>query len=255
MDQIISQYFDFRMMFDPDNLDKVLKGFWYTVKLSIISGVLSLSWGLILAVLRQTRGRWGAVIRWPTIAYIDVFRGIPALLVIVLVSGSLAALSVENLVTGEKGPIPQSIGVPDWFSQPAPFWYGVIALTLTYGAYMAEVYRAGIEAVPNGQMEAARSLGMSHGQAMRKVIVPQAIRKVIPPLLDDFIALTKDTTLVSVIGLIEVLQASKDIQSETLNSSAVTLAAMMFLLCTIPMARGVDILISRQQAKFQRGLA
>ena len=246
MDQIISQYFDFGVMFDPDNLDKVLKGFWYTVKLSIISGVLSLSWGLILAVLRQTRGRWGAVIRWPTIAYIDVFRGIPALLVIVLVSGSLAALSVENLVTGEKGPIPQSIGVPDWFSQPAPFWYGVIALTLTYGAYMAEVYRAGIEAVPNGQMEAARSLGMSHGQAMRKVI---------PPLLNDFIALTKDTTLVSVIGLIEVLQASKDIQSETLNSSAVTLAAMMFLLCTIPMARGVDILISRQQAKFQRGLA
>jgi polar amino acid transport system permease protein len=131
----------------------------------------------------------------------------------------------------------------------------VIALTLTYGAYMAEVYRAGIEAVPNGQMEAARSLGMSHGQAMRKVIVPQAIRKVIPPLLNDFIALTKDTTLVSVIGLIEVLQAAKDIQSETLNSSAVTLAALMFLLCTIPMARGVDILIARQQAKFQRGLA
>ena len=196
MQQIISQYFDFGVMFDPDNLDKVLKGFWYTVKLSIISGVLSLSWGLILAVLRQTRGRWGAVIRWPTIAYIDVFRGIPALLVIVLVSGSLAALSVENLVTGEKGPIPQSIGVPDWFSQPAPFWYGVIALTLTYGAYMAEVYRAGIEAVPNGQMEAARSLGMSHGQAMRKVIVPQAIRKVIPPLLNDFIALTRAVSFV-----------------------------------------------------------
>jgi polar amino acid transport system permease protein len=104
-------------------------------------------------------------------------------------------------------------------------------------------------------MEAARSLGMSHGQAMRKVIVPQGIRKVIPPLLNDFIALTKDTTLVSVIGLIEVLQAAKDIQSETLNSSAVTLAALMFLLCTIPMARGVDILIARQQAKFQRGLA
>jgi polar amino acid transport system permease protein len=233
-------------MFDPDNFEEVLKGFWFTVKLSIISGILSLSWGLVLAVLRQTRGKWGAIVRWPTIAYIDIFRGIPALLTIVLVSGSLAALSVTNLVTGEKGPIPTAIGVPDWFSQPAPFWYGVIALTLTYGAYMAEVYRAGIEAVPNGQMEAARSLGMSHGQAMRKVI---------PPLLNDFIALTKDTTLVSTIGLIEVLQAAKDIQSETLNSSAVTLAAMLFLLCTIPMARGVDILISRQQAKFQRGLA
>jgi polar amino acid transport system permease protein len=255
LDQIISQYFDFGVMFDPDNFEEVLKGFWFTVKLSIISGILSLSWGLVLAVLRQTRGKWGAIVRWPTIAYIDIFRGIPALLTIVLVSGSLAALSVTNLVTGEKGPIPTAIGVPDWFSQPAPFWYGVIALTLTYGAYMAEVYRAGIEAVPNGQMEAARSRGMSHGQAMRKVIVPQAVRKVIPPLLNDFIALTKDTTLVSTIGLIEVLQAAKDIQSETLNSSAVTLAAMLFLLCTIPMARGVDILISRQQAKFQRGLA
>jgi polar amino acid transport system permease protein len=151
--------------------------------------------------------------------------------------------------------IPDFLGKPTWLGETTPFWYGVMSLTITYGAYMAEVYRAGIEAVPNGQMEAARSLGMSHGQAMRKVIVPQAVRKVIPPLLNDFIALTKDTTLVSTIGLIEVLQAAKDIQSETLNSSAVTLAAMLFLLCTIPMARGVDILISRQQAKFQRGLA
>ena len=128
MDQIISQYFDFGVMFDSANFEEVLKGFWFTVKLSIISGILSLSWGLILAVLRQTPGRWGAVIRWPTIAYIDIFRGIPALLMIVLVSGSLAALSVTNLVTGEKGPIPTAIGVPDWFGKPAPFWYGVIAL-------------------------------------------------------------------------------------------------------------------------------
>ena len=255
MGEIVKQYFDFGVMFDPSNFDKVIKGFWFTVKLSVISGILSLTWGLVLAVLRQSRGRLSFLIRWPTIAYIDVFRGIPALLVIVLISGSLGYLSVENLVTGESGPLPKSIGVPDWFSQPAPFWYGVMALTLTYGAYMAEVYRAGIEAVPNGQMEAARSLGMSHGQAMRKVIVPQAVRKVIPPLLNDFIALTKDTTLVSVIGLIEVLRAAQDIQSETLNSSAVTLAALLFLLCTIPMARGVDILIARQQAKFQRGLA
>jgi polar amino acid transport system permease protein len=252
--EILQQYFDFSVMFDSENFSEVLKGFWYTVKLSILAGIFSLTWGLILAVLRQTPGKAGRLIRWPTIAYIDAFRGIPALLTIVLVSGSLGALSVTNLVTGEKGPIPKAIGVPDWFSQPAPFWYGIIALTLTYGAYMAEVYRAGIEAVPNGQMEAARSLGMTHGQAMRKVIVPQAVRKVIPPLLNDFISLTKDTTLVSLIGLIEVLQASRDIQSETLNSSAVMLAALLFLIVTIPMARGVDILISRQQAKFERGV-
>ena len=90
----------------------------------------------------------------------------------------------------------------------------MIALTLTYGAYMAEVYRAGIEAVPGGQMEAARSLGMSHGQSMRYVIVPQAVRKVIPPLLNDFIALMKDTSLVSFLGVVEVVQAGFDIQTE-----------------------------------------
>ena len=95
----------------------------------------------------------------------------------------------------------------------------MIALTLTYGAYMAEVYRAGIEAVPRGQMEAARSLGMSHGQAMRYVIVPQAIRKVIPPLLNDFIALMKDTSLVSVIGALEVVQVGFDIQTADFNGS------------------------------------
>jgi polar amino acid transport system permease protein len=104
-------------------------------------------------------------------------------------------------------------------------------------------------------MEAARSLGMSHGQAMRKVIVPQAVRKVIPPLLNDYIALMKDTTLVSVIGLIEVVQAGRDIQSETLNSSSLMLGAILFVLVTIPLARIVDMLISRQQARFQRGMA
>jgi polar amino acid transport system permease protein len=255
LQQIISQYFDLGVMFDPSNLDKVLAGFWFTVKLSVIAGVISLTWGLVLAVLRQTPGKLGRLVRWPTIAYIDIFRGIPALLVILLVSGGLGALSTVNLVTGEGGALPKWLGVPTWLGQPSPFWYGVMAITLTYGAYMAEVYRAGIEAVPNGQMEAARSLGMSHNQAMRKVIVPQAIRKVIPPLLNDFIALTKDTTLVSVIGLIEVVAAGEAIQSETLNSSALTLGAILFLLVTIPMARGVDVLIKHQQARFQRGVA
>ena len=136
--------------------------------------------------------------------------------------------------------LPEWLGIPRWFGLPDPFWYGVFAITLTYGAYMAEVYRAGIEAVPPGQMEAARSLGMSHGQAMRYIIVPQAVRKVIPPLLNDFIALMKDTSLISVIGLIEVVQAGRDIQAETFNSSALTLGAILFLIVTIPLARLVD---------------
>jgi polar amino acid transport system permease protein len=118
---------------------------------------------------------------------------------------------------------------------------------------MAEVYRAGIEAVPGGQMEAARSLGMSHGQAMRHVIVPQAIRKVIPPLLNDFIALMKDTSLVGILGALEVVQVGFDVQTEQINGSALTLGALMFLLITIPLARVVDRLIARQQARTGRG--
>ena len=149
--------------------------------------------------------------------------------------------------------IPRSIGIPEWFGQESWFWYGVISLTLTYGAYMAEVYRAGIEAVPGGQTEAARSLGMSHGQAMRFIIVPQAVRKVIPPLLNDFIALMKDTSLVSVIGALEVVQAGFDIQSAEFNGSGLVLGALFFLAVTIPLARMIDWLIARDQAKTQRG--
>ena len=129
----------------------------------------------------------------------------------------------------------------------------MLAITITYGAYMAEVYRSGIEAVPAGQMEAARSLGMNHGQAMRNVILPQAVRKVIAPLLNDFVALTKDTTLVSFIALNEVTLVASDIQSETFNSSALTLGAIMFLVVTLPLARLVDKLIAREQGRFTRG--
>jgi polar amino acid transport system permease protein len=244
MSQLLDQYFNFHIM--GDSFDKVLQGFWFTVRLSIISGILALGWGLALALLRQLPGRALAPVRWLTIAYIDIFRGIPMLLVILMVFGGLGALA-------SQGTIPEFIGIPRWFGLPDPFWYGVYAITITYGAYMAEVYRAGIEAVPHGQTEAARSLGMSHGQAMRHVIVPQAVRKVIPPLLNDFIALTKDTALVSVIGLIEVVQAGRDIQSETFNSSALTLGAIMFLVLTIPLARIVDWLIAREQRRTQRG--
>jgi polar amino acid transport system permease protein len=239
-----TQYFDFGLM--RDEFDPVLDGFWYTIQLSVISGVLSLAWGLVLAVLRQLPGRALAPIRGLTIAYIDVFRGVPLLLVLLLISGSLGAFAVE-------GVIPTSIGIPRFFDRPDPFWYGVYAITLTYGAYMAEVYRAGIEAVPPGQMEAARSVGMSHGQAMRYVVVPQAIRSVIPPLLNDFIALMKDTSLVSFLGFVEVVQAGRDVQSEFANSSGLTLGAIMFLVVTIPLARVIDRLIAAQHARFQRG--
>jgi polar amino acid transport system permease protein len=241
MHEILSQYFDLSLMWEHHG--EVLAGFWITLKLWAISGILSLAWGLVLALLRQLPGRGLAPVRFLSIAYIDVFRGIPALMVIVLISGSLPFLTF----------LPHSIRIPEWFGEPDPFWYGVMALTITYGAYMAEVYRAGIEAVPRGQMEAARSLGMSHRQAMRNVIVPQAVRKVFAPLLNDLIALMKDTTLVSVIALNEVLLVGRDIYSETFNSSAITLGAIMFLVVTLPLARLVDRLISREQRRFARG--
>ena len=244
MEHLIEQYFDVGLMLD--SFGKVWDGFKYTLLLSAVSGVLSLVWGLVLALLRQLPGRPLAPVRWLTIAYIDVFRGIPLLLVVLIIFGSFGALTQDDV-------LPEAIGIPRFFGLPDPFWYGVLAITITYGAYMAEVYRAGIEAVPPGQMEAARSLGMSHGQAMRFVIVPQAVRKVIPPLLNDFIALMKDTSLISVIGLVEVVQAGRDIQAETFNSSALIVGAILFLIVTIPLARLVDYLIARDQRKSQRG--
>jgi polar amino acid transport system permease protein len=240
MDVFFQQYFDLDIM--RDNFSYVLDGFGMTVQIALIAGVLSLAWGLVLALLRAAPGRPMVPVRAAAIAYIDLFRGVPLLLVILLIDGSLPVLDI----------FPQWLRAPDFFGKPEIFWYGIFAITLTYGAYYAEVYRAGLEAVPYGQMEAARSLGMSHAKAMRHVIVPQAIRKVIPPLLNDFIALMKDTSLVGVIALVEVVKAGREIQAETFNSSALTLGAIMFVIVTIPLARVVDRLIARQQLAMRR---
>jgi polar amino acid transport system permease protein len=241
LSELIHQYFDVGFM--VEHYDQVLEGFWLTIQLSVISGVLALIWGLVLAQLRQLPGRGFIPVRFATIAYIDVFRGIPLLIVILLISGSIPYLDF----------LPEFLRLPRWFGKPDSFWFGVMAITITYGAYMAEVYRSGIESVPQGQMEAARSLGMSHRQAMRNVIVPQAVRKVFAPLLNDFVALMKDTTLVSAIALNEAALVGRDIQSETFNSSALTLGAILFLLVTLPLARLVDVLIAREQRRFTRG--
>lgn len=240
MDIFFEQYLDLDIM--RDNFSYVLDGFWMTIQIALVAGVLSLVWGLVLALLRAAPGAPMKPLRAVAITYIDVFRGIPLLLVILLIDGSLPVLDI----------LPQWLRSPDFLGKPEIFWYGVMAITLTYGAYYAEVYRAGLDAVPYGQMEAARSLGMSHARAMRHVIVPQAIRKVIPPMLNDFIALMKDTSLVGVIALVEVVKAGREIQAETFNSSALTLGALMFIVVTIPLARLVDRLIARQQLALRR---
>ncbi|HWC07697.1 MAG TPA: amino acid ABC transporter permease [Solirubrobacterales bacterium] len=241
MSEFFHQYFDFDVM--GANFSEVLEGFLRNLLLFAVVVVLALVWGLILALLRQLPGKKFIPLRGLTIAYIDVLRAIPILIIILLISGGVPYLDF----------LPKEVRIPQWFGQPDPFWFGVLALTLVYGAYMAEVYRAGIEAVEPGQMEAARSLGMSHGQAMRHVIVPQAVTKIPAPMLNEMISLLKDTTLVSVIAYAESVLIGREILAERFNSSAIILAGAMFLVITLPGARLVDYLIRRNQGKVARG--
>lgn len=241
MSEFFHQYFDFHIM--GAHFSEVLEGFFKNLLLFAVVVVLALAWGLILALVRQLPGKKTIPLRGLTIAYIDVLRAIPLLIIILLISGGIPYLNF----------LPKDIRIPQWLGQPDPFWYGVLALTLVYGAYMAEVYRAGIEAVPRGQMEAARSLGMSHSQAMRHVVVPQAVTKIPAPMLNEMISLLKDTTLVSVVALGESVLIGREVLAETFNSSAVLLAGLMFLVITLPAARVVDKLIKRNQGKVTRG--
>jgi len=241
MSEFFNQYFDFNFM--GEHFGEVLDAFLKNLLIFVVAAALALTLGLLLALLRQLPGKKFMPLRALTIAYIDVFRSIPILIVILLISGGIPYLEF----------LPKNIRIPHWFGQPDPYWYGVLGLTLVYSAYMAEVYRAGIEAVPGGQFEAARSLGMSHAQAMRHIIVPQAVTKIPAPLLNELISLLKDTTLVSVVAFGEAALIAREIQAETFNASAYVLAGMMFLVITLPAARLVDRLIKRNQGKITRG--
>ncbi len=241
MSQFFNQYFNFNVM--GEHFGEVLVAFLQNLLVFAVAALLALLWGLGLALLRQLPSRKLAPIRFITIAYIDIFRAVPILIIILMISGGVPFLTF----------LPQEVRIPHWFGRPDPFWYGVAALVIVYGAFTAEVYRAGIEAVPRGQMEAARSLGMSHFQAMRHVIVPQAITKIPAPMLNELISLLKDTTLVSVIALSESVLVSREILAERLNSSALTLTAIFFLVIILPLARLVDYLIKRNQLKITRG--
>jgi polar amino acid transport system permease protein len=241
MSQFFNQYFNFNVM--GEHFGEVLVAFLQNLLVFAVAALLALLWGLGLALLRQLPSRKLAPIRFVTIAYIDIFRAVPILIIILMISGGVPFLTF----------LPQEVRIPHWFGRPDPFWYGVAALVIVYGAFTAEVYRAGIEAVPKGQMEAARSLGMSHFQAMRHVIVPQAITKIPAPMLNELISLLKDTTLVSVIALSESVLVSREILAERLNSSALTLTAIFFLVIILPLARLVDYLIKRNQLKITRG--
>ena len=206
-------------------LPDVWQGFQLNLKMMVVAEILVLILALAIAVVRGLPGRGAAPFRALAIAYTDVFRGTPLILVAFLVGFGLPGLNMRIISTQSN------------------FVYGVIALTLVYTAYVTEVYRAGIESVHPSQRMAARSLGLSYWQAMRHVVIPQAVRRVIPPLLNDFVGLQKDTALVTVIGVAEATQQAQQFSQNNYNFTSYVVAAVFFILLTIPLARFTDHLI------------
>jgi polar amino acid transport system permease protein len=217
---------------DPSKgLSSVAKGLLTNAWMFIAAEALVLIFGLLLAWVRLSHSPVLFPFRVLSTMYTDVFRGIPILLVIFVVGFGVPALQLGII------------------SNQSPAVYGVAALTITYSAYVAEVFRAGIYAVPQGQLMAARSLGLNHPTTMRRVILPQAVRTVIPPLLNDFISLQKDTALVSTLGAIEATRAAQIYASTEFNFSSYTVASLLFLALTIPLTRFTDRLIAKDRAK------
>jgi polar amino acid transport system permease protein len=209
---------------------EMIHAFWTNIWVACVAQVLVLMFGLLLAIMRMLPGRAGAPLRAIALVYCDVFRAVPAIVVILLI------------VFGTPLAIPATA---KWNS----VWLGIFALTLTYSAYVSEVYRAGLASIHPSQSAAARSLGLSYTQTLRTVLVPQAVRRVIPPLLNDFISLQKDTALLAFAGISEVVLVAQLWQSNLFNLSPVTLAAAFFIIITIPQARFVDFLIDRDAAR------
>ncbi|MFZ4719459.1 MAG: ABC transporter permease subunit [Ilumatobacteraceae bacterium] len=213
----------------------ILKGFWINVQVFLIAEVLVLIWALVVALMRLLPGDACKPVRFIATVYVDVFRGVPAILVIYIVGLGLSQANVP--VVGDLSPMS----------------YAILALTLTYGAYVSEVYRAGIESVHWSQTAASRSLGLSYSQTLRHVVVPQAVRRSIPPLLNDFIGLQKDSALISVLGILDVLSRARFINNAKGTLAAYSMAAVLFLVVTVPFTRWLDALIRRQQARTQAG--
>ncbi len=196
--------------------------------------------------MRQLPGRAAAPLRWLAIVYVDVFRGLPAIVTIYLVVFGLPLTDLPIISDIEN------VDFVVWGIQiDQLFILGVIALTLVYGAYVAEVYRSGIESVHWSQSAAARGLGLSEGQTLRHVVMPQAVRRVIPPLMNDFIGLQKDTALLNVAGVLEGFNVARIYAGNNFNLSSVMGLGLCFLVITIPMTRLTDYLVKRDQNRMQ----
>jgi polar amino acid transport system permease protein len=224
--------------FNPDELrdamPAVIAAFRINVQLFLIAEVLTLALGLVIAILRGLPGPVFLPIRLLAIAYVDVFRAVPGVLVIFFLGLGVPALRLPGVPTD-------------------PFIWGVIVLTLLYSAYVSEVYRSGIESIHPSQEAAARSLGLSRAQSMRFVVLPQAVRRVIPPLLNDFIGLQKDTVLISFIGVVEIFRTAQIKQAAHFNFTPYLAVAIVFLLLTLPLTRVVDWLVARDRARSSAG--
>ena len=217
-----------------ESLPKILEQFRTNVFIFLVAEAFVLVVAMVLAVMRSLPGPVFAPLRILSIGYTDLFRGIPTILVISLLGFGMPALQLQGLPTSEV------------------FW-AIVALVLVYSAYVSEVYRAGIESVHPSQTAAARSLGLSRMQSMRHVVLPQAVRRVIPPLLNDFIGLQKDSALVAFLGVIEGLQTANIISSAEFNYTPFVSLALVYLVITIPQTRFVDWLIQRDRRRRQGG--
>jgi len=210
---------------------QVWDGFQTNVKLMVIAEILVLVLALLVAIVRGLPGRWSLPLRGLAIVYTDFFRGTPLILVAYVIALGLPSLKLAVV------------------SSQSLFVYGIAALTLVYTAYVTEVYRAGIESVHPSQRMAARSLGLTYAQTMSHIILPQAIRRVVPPLLNDFIGLQKDTAIITVIGLTEAIAQAGFYSNDFFSYAGYMVAAIFFVILTIPFARFTDYLIKKRERR------
>jgi polar amino acid transport system permease protein len=212
-------------------LPDVWAGFQVNIRMMIIAEALVLVFALAVAIIRGLPGPGARPLRALAIVYTDFFRGTPIIIVAFLVGFGIPGLQLG------------------WISSRSFVFYGIVSLTLVYTAYVTEVYRAGIESVHPSQRAAARSLGLSYAQTMRYVVVPQAVRRVVPPLLNDFIGLQKDTAIVSVIGVAEAASLAQQFSTTNGDFVSYVVAATFFILLTIPLARFTDHLVAQRERR------
>jgi polar amino acid transport system permease protein len=223
--QVVKETF-FDWSYGSEVLGAISKGLIVNVRLTIIATILIGIFALVLALLRTSKSAALTPFRFLATAYVDIFRGIPLLLVILLIGFGLPALRIDGLTN-------------------SVLILGTTAVVLTYSAYVAEVLRSGILSIHPSQRAAARSLGLSSSQTMRHVVLPQAVRRVVPPLLNDLVALIKDTGLVSILGVTDAVRAAQIASSRTFNYTPYVIAAILFLLITIPLTRYTDHVLSK----------